>query len=113
MADGRVYSLAIIAVVAVCTILLRAFPFLVFGGRKEMPKTVQYLGAMLPAAIMAVLVVYCLRGVDFSAASRFVPSLTAGLLVAGLHLWKKNILLSISLGTICYMVLVQVVFAAG
>ena len=107
MADSRVYSLAIIAVVAVCTILLRAFPFLVFGGRKEMPKTVQYLGAMLPAAIMAVLVVYCLRGVDFSAASRFVPSLTAGLL------WKKNILLSISLGTICYMVLVQVVFAAG
>lgn len=113
MVDGRAYSLAIIAVVAVCTMLLRAFPFLVFGGRREMPKIVQYLGAVLPASIMAVLVVYCLRSVDFSAASRFVPSLIAGFLVVGLHLWKKNILLSISLGTVCYMVLVQAVFTTG
>lgn len=113
MADNRAYSLAVIAVVAVCTILLRAFPFLVFGGRKEMPRMVQYLGAVLPASIMAVLVVYCLRNMDFTSAERFVPSLAAGLLVVGLHLWRKNILLSIGLGTVCYMVLVQMVFPAG
>lgn len=110
MAISVEQSLAIIGVTAVCTILLRAFPFLVFGGRKEVPGTIRYLGGVLPASIMAVLVVYCLRNVDFAAASHFAPSLTAGLLVIGLHLWKKNILLSIGLGTICYMVLVQVVF---
>ena len=101
-------SLAIIGVVAVCTILLRAFPFLVFGGRKDVPGTVQYLGAVLPAAIMAVLVVYCLRNIDFRAASHFIPSSAAGLLVAGLHVWKKNILLSIGVGTVLYMIMVQI-----
>ena len=103
-------SLAIIAVTALCTIFLRAFPFLVFGGRKEVPKTVRDLGAVLPSSIMAVLVVYCLRSVDFAAASHFLPSAASCLLVVVLHLWKKNILLSIGLGTVCYMILVQAVF---
>lgn len=104
------YSLAIIAVTSLCTILLRAFPFLVFGGRKEVPKTVRYLGEVLPASIMAVLVVYCLRNIDFDAVSHYAPSVIASLLVVALHAWKKNILLSIGFGTVCYMVLVQVVF---
>ena len=103
-------SLAIIAVTALCTVFLRAFPFLVFGGKKEVPKTVRDLGAVLPSSIMAVLVVYCLRNIDFAAAGHFLPSVIACLVVAGLHLWKKNILLSIGLGTVCYMVLVQAVF---
>ena len=103
-------SLAIIAVTALCTILSRAFPFLVFGGKKEVPGTVRDLGAVLPSSIMAVLVVYCLRNIDFSAVSHFLPSIIACLVVAGLHLWRKNILLSIGLGTVCYMVLVQAVF---
>ena len=81
-----------------------------FGGRKEVPKTVRDLGAVLPSSIMAVLVVYCLRNVDFAAISHFLPSLIACALVVALHLWKKNILLSIGLGTVCYMVLVQMVF---
>ena len=104
-------SLSIIAVTALCTVFLRAFPFLVFGGKKEVPKTVRSLGAVLPSSIMAVLVVYCLRSIDFAAAGHFLPSVIACLLVVGLHLWKKNILLSIGLGTVCYMVLVQAVFA--
>lgn len=104
------HSLAVIGVAAICTISLRAFPFLVFGGRKGVPEAVRYLGAALPASIMAVLVVYCLRSMDFTAARRFVPTLAASLLVAGLHLWKKNILLSIGMGTICYMIMVQIVF---
>lgn len=104
------HSLAIVGVTAVCTILIRAFPFLVFGGRKEVPGAVQYLGAVLPASIMAVLVVYCMRNMDFMAISHFAPSLAAGILVVGLHVWKKNILLSIGAGTVCYMMLVQMVF---
>lgn len=104
------YSAAVIAVVSLCTILLRAFPFLVFGGKKEVPKTVQYLGAVLPASIMAVLVVYCLRSINFTGMSHWLPEAFSSLLVMGLHLWKKNILLSIALGTVCYMVLVQIVF---
>ena len=103
-------SLAIIAVTALCTIFLRAFPFLVFGGKKEVPKTVRDLGTVLPPSIMAVLVVYCLRNMDFTELENFLPSVIACLLVVVLHIWKKNILLSIGLGTICYMVLVQAVF---
>ena len=103
-------SLAIIAVMAICTVFLRAFPFLVFGGKKEVPGTVRDLGAVLPPSIMAVLVVYCLRNIDFAEVSHFLPSVIACLVVVGLHLWKKNILLSIGLGTVCYMVLVQAVF---
>lgn len=104
------YSVAIIAVVSLCTILLRAFPFLVFGGKKEVPRVVQYLGAVLPASIMVVLVVYCLRSIDFTQMSHWLPAILASLLVVGLHIWKKNILLSIGLGTVFYMVLVQMVF---
>ncbi len=104
------HSAAIIAVTALCTVLLRALPFLVFGGKKEVPRVVSDLGALLPSSIMAVLVVYCLRNIDFAAAGHFLPALLSCLLVAGLHVWKKNILLSIGLGTVCYMVLVQAVF---
>lgn len=104
------YSLLIIAVVAFCTILLRALPFLIFGGKKEVPLTVRYLGKVLPPAIMAVLVVYCLREVSFLQGNHGIPEIISVLVVAGLHIWKKNILLSIGLGTICYMVLIQLVF---
>ena len=100
----------IIAVASLCTILLRAFPFLIFGGKKEVPSTVQYLGKALPPAIMAVLVVYCLRGVSFLKGNHGIPEIISVLVVAGLHIWKKNILLSIGLGTVCYMLLVQLVF---
>lgn len=107
---NTIYSLMIIAVVSLCTILLRAFPFLIFGGNREVPRAVRYLGKALPPAIMAVLVVYCLRGVSFFRGNHGIPEIISVLLVAGLHIWKKNILLSIGLGTVCYMVLVQVVF---
>lgn len=102
-----IYSILIIAVVSLCTILLRAFPFLIFGGRKEVPKTVRYLGKMLPPAIMAVLVVYCLRGTSFLSGSHGIPEMASVLLVAALHIWKKNILLSIGAGTLCYMALIR------
>ena len=102
-------SLGIIAVCVACTFLERALPFLIFGGR-EVPKIVRYLGRILPMAVMATLVVYCLRGTTFDAAGNFLPQLIAVAVVALLHLWRKNTFLSIVVGTAVYMVLVQLVF---
>lgn len=99
-----------IAVMALVTAALRFLPFLVLGGGRKTPKIVQKLGKILPYAIMGMLVVYCLKGVNFTSAAGFVPSLIACLVVGILHVWKRNTLVSIVAGTLCYMVLVQVVF---
>ena len=104
------HSLAIIGVVALCTVLTRALPFWILGGRKEVPATVQYLGKVLPPAIMAILVVYCLKNINLLEGSRGLPEFLAVALVAVLHLWKKSTLLSIGAGTVFYMILVQAVF---
>ena len=102
-------SIAIIAVCVVCTFLERALPFLLFGGR-EVPKIVRYLGRILPMAVMATLVVYCLRGITFTTMGNFLPQLISVAVVAALHLWRRNTFLSIVVGTALYMVLVQLVF---
>lgn len=104
------HSVAIIAVVAVCTLLTRALPFMVLGGRKEIPQVVRYLGKVLPPAIMAILVVYCLKNVHLFTGSRGIPEFLSVAVVAVLHLWKKNTLLSIGVGTILYMFFIQVLF---
>lgn len=104
------HSIAIIGVVALCTVLTRALPFWILGKKKEVPATVRYLGKVLPPAIMVILVVYCLKGVNVFSGSRGVPEFLAIALVAVLHLWKKNTLLSIGAGTVFYMILVQMVF---
>ena len=104
------HSLAIIGVVALCTVLTRALPFWILGGRKEVPATVQYLGKVLPPAIMAILVVYCLKDINLLEGSRGLSEFLAVALVAVLHLWKKSTLLSIGAGTVFYMILVQAVF---
>lgn len=104
------HSIAIIGVVAICTLLTRALPFWLLGGKKEVPQTVKYLGRVLPPAIMAILVIYCLKSVNIFVGSRGIPEFLAIGLVTGLHLWKKNTLLSIGAGTVVYMILVQVVF---
>lgn len=99
-----------IAVMALGTAALRFLPFLVFRGDKKTPKIVQKLGRILPYAIMGMLVVYCLKGVTFTNVAGFAPSLIACLVVGVLYVWKRNTLLSIVAGTVCYMLLVQVVF---
>lgn len=104
--------LAIVAAAAAATFLTRVFPFLLFSGGKKTPETVLYLGRVLPPAIIAFLVVYCLKGVTLLSAFPFgLPEAIAVLLVTLLHVWKKNNLLSILGGTVVYMLLVQVVFA--
>lgn len=102
-------SICIIAICALCTILERALPFLIFRGR-EVPEGIRYLGRVLPMAIMATLVIYCLRSISFSSAAGFVPMLLASAATALLHIWRGNTMLSIFGGTLCYMLLVQLVF---
>ena len=105
-----VYALAAIAVMAVVTFLTRALPFLFFGGKKDPPRIVLYLGRVLPPAVIAMLILYCLRGTTFTTPAGWAPALIAGLFVVLVHLWKHNNLLSILGGTVLYMILVQAVF---
>ena len=104
------HSVLIVAVVALVTIGLRFLPFAVFSGNKPVPPFVAYLGRVLPYAIMGMLVVYCLRNTQLAAAPHGAPEIIACAVVAGLHLWKRSTLLSIVGGTVCYMLLVQIVF---
>ena len=103
-------AIAAIAVMSVVTFLTRALPFLLFDRGGNPPKLVLYLGRVLPPAVIAMLIVYCLRGVSFSTPGGWVPQLLCVAVVVALHLWKHNNLLSIFGGTILYMVLVQAVF---
>lgn len=102
-------SVLIIAVCALCTFAERLLPFVVFG-RREVPSPVRYLGKMLPLAVMATLVVYCLRHISFAEAGLFLPQLICVAVTALLHLWKSNTMLSVVCGTVLYMILVQAVF---
>ena len=103
------HTFLLIAVIAVVTYLLRSLPFLVFSGRKT-PAFVTYLGKVLPYAIMGMLVVYCLKDTTVLSWPYGIPELLACIVVVLLHLWRKNTLLSIAVGTACYMVLIQLVF---
>ena len=105
-----VQQLVTILVVAAGTMLTRFLPFLLFPADKPTPKYIQYLGKVLPAAVFGMLVVYCLKNVTLLSGSHGLPEAIAIAAVAGLHLWKKNTLLSIAGGTVCYMLLVQLVF---
>lgn len=107
---GTAYVFTTIIVCALCTQITRWLPFVLFGGKKEIPKLVRYLGTVLPAAIMAVLVVYCLKSATPLAYPYGLPEMLSVAAVVFLHLWKRNTLASISLGTICYMLLVQTIF---
>ena len=100
----------IILAITLGTQLTRWIPFLLFPEDREPPKVVTYLGRVLPAAMMGLLVVYCLRGIQWTAAPHGVPEVVSVAVVAALHKWKGNVLLSIAGGTILYMLLVQVVF---
>lgn len=103
-------ALAIVGAVTLGAIITRFLPFLLFPDSKPVPKVVEYLGRTLPAAMMGLLVVYCLRNVDIAAAPHGIPELIALAAVTALHVWKRNVLLSIGVGTALYMVLVQAVF---
>ncbi len=103
-----IHSLLLVAVMTGVTLLVRFLPFAVFS--KGTPKVFQYLSHVLPFAVMAMLVVYCLKSTSILAAPHGVPELISVALVVLLHKWRHNTLLSIVCGTVCYMLLVQLVF---
>ena len=105
-----IHTLSTIAVIVLVTAALRILPFLLFGGKRQTPAFVLYLGKVLPYAIMGMLVVYCLKSISFAATPFGLPELIATAAVVLLHLWKRNTLLSITAGTILYMILIQMIF---
>lgn len=103
------HSLILIAIMAGVTAILRFLPFVIFRNGK-IPKALLYLGDVLPGAIIGMLVVYCFKETPVIAYPHALPELIAAAVVVGLYVWKKNVLISIGVGTVLYMVLVQVVF---
>lgn len=107
---AQLHAAALVAVIALVTLLTRLLPFLLFLGKRQPPAPILYLGRVLPCAIMGMLVIYCLKNVSLVAAPYGVPELLGVLIAAALHVWKRNTLLSITVSTVAYMLLVQLVF---
>ena len=104
------HDILLIVVAVLVTMATRFLPFLIFGEKRKTPPIIEYLGTVLPCAIMGMLVVYCLKDVTFLNIPFGLPELIACAVVAALHVWKRSSLLSIGGGTVCYMLLVQLVF---
>lgn len=107
--NEKTYIILAVAIMALVTAAIRFAPFLLFSGKKT-PKVITYLGNALPCAVMGMLVVYCLKGVTFSSMGGWLPTLIAAAVVVISYLIKRNTLISIVGGTLCYMLLVQFVF---
>ena len=105
-----IQEITVIGLCAFATIFTRFLPFALFSKKGELPNYIKYIGNVLPGAVFAMLVVYCLKGVTPLSYSYGLPELVSVALVVGIHLWRRNMLLSIALGTVCYMLLVQLVF---
>lgn len=107
---NTIHSAEIVAIASLVTIAIRFLPFILFPESREVPKFLTYLSKVLPAAIMGMLVVYCFRNIDIMSAPYALPEIIATAIVIGSYLWKKNFLVSIAIGTVIYMILVQMVF---
>ena len=105
--NNTVHVALVIGVIALVRALLRFLPFLVFNGRRPIPEVIRYLGSVLPYSVIAMLVVYCLKGVSFGTNSGWLAPAISVAAVVLLHIWKRNTLLSIVGGTICYMLLIR------
>lgn len=103
-------TLLLILVMTAGTLVTRFLPYLIFPVNKPTPPYITYLGKVLPCAVIGLLVVYCLKGVDLFSASHGIPEFLGVAVTGGLHLWKRNTLLSIGGGTVAYMLLIQLVF---
>lgn len=107
--NNTLYTLLAVLVCAVCTLALRAAPFALFSTKRGMPPAVRRLAGKMPAAIIAVLVVYCLKGLPAGGLTDAAATLVSVAAVVALHLWKKNTLLSIAGGTVLYMALLRLI----
>ena len=104
------HDVLLIVVAVLVTMATRFLPFLIFGENRKTPPIIEYLGKVLPFAIMGMLVAYCLKDVTILRFPYGLPEIISCIVVAALHIWKRNSLLSIGGGTVCYMLLVQLVF---
>lgn len=104
------HQLITVGLIILATVIMRFLPFILFPDNKPTPKIIHYLGVVLPGAVFGLLMIYALKGVSLLEGSHGIPELIGIAVTAAVHLWKKQMLLSISAGTICYMLLVQFVF---
>ena len=111
MTNRYTYTVLTIAMVVLGTVITRFLPFLLFPASRPVPSYIKYLGEVLPTAVTGLLVVYCLRSISLFSAPFGLPELISIGVILLLHLWKRNTLLSLLGGTVCYMLLVQLVFA--
>ena len=110
MSQDTTQSLITILVIAAGTFLTRGLSFVLFPASRPTPKWVTYLGTVLPYACIGMLVVYCLKSVELTALHGWLPELISIVAVVLLHLWRRSVLLSVGVGTVLYMLLVQLVF---
>lgn len=103
----NIHTALLIAVMSLVTIGLRALPFGIFGGKRQVPRVILYLGEVLPSAALGMLVIYCLRDISFTAAPYGLPELLACAAVVLVQILKRNTIYSILSGTILYMILLQ------
>ena len=104
------HDVLMVVIITLVTMATRFLPFLLFQDQKKTPPVITYLGHVLPFAIMGMLVVYCLKDVSFLRPPFGMPELIGCATVAALHVWKRNTLLSIGAGTVCYMLLIRFIF---
>jgi len=109
MANNVGYVTGVIAIAALVTWLTRALPFLVFG-KRQLPQIMQYLGKVLPSAIMVILVIYCIRNINLSHYPYGLAEIISSITVILTQIWRKNMFISIIVGTVCYMVLIRTFF---
>ena len=96
-----------IITISLVTILIRFLPFIAFNKQEKLPDIISYLGKVLPTAIMAMLVVYCLKDINVTIFPYGIKEFIAAVVVVVLHVYKRNTLLSIICGTLCYVLLIQ------
>lgn len=104
------HQLITVGLIILATVIMRFLPFVLFPDNKPTPRFIHYLGIVLPGAVFGLLMVYALKSVSILGGSHGLPELIGIAVTAAVHLWKKQMLLSISAGTVCYMLLVQFVF---
>lgn len=102
-------QLITIAVITLTTLMTRYLPFIIFKSNKPIPPLIQYFGDILPPAIFGLLVVYSLRDIHWSSINHSLPAIGALITILLLHIWKRNMLLSIAAGTICYMIFIRII----
>lgn len=103
-----IQAIIILACIVAGTMITRFLPFILFPENKEKPKLVSYLSTTVPAAMMGLLTIYCLRNVSFFSGNHALPEIIAIASIVVLHLWKRNVLVSIAVGTAAYMLLLQI-----